>query len=211
MVARMPRKRKASSHSPFYTRIGNRGWRKSGYDTFAFRSSAFRKWMGSQLAAGEAAILSVGCGAGELEGELSAAGLTVVGLDLSHAMLRRGLQNGLGMAVQADAAALPFEARTFDAVMFVESIGYLRLDDVFKEARRVLKPDGRLMITSYPAQIDAHARYRKWRIEQVMEAMIAAGFTIASRQYLNIVKNRVNEAPSERRCKLFYLSSSEPR
>jgi len=205
----MPKGRKSSSNSPFYTRIGAQGWRNSGYDTFAYRSSAFRQWMGSQLTAGEKAILSVGCGAGELEGEMSATGLTVVGLDLSHAMLRRGLRNGLGMAVQADAAALPFGARSFDAVMFVESIGYLALEQVFKEARRVLRPEGRLMITSYPAQIGAHAHYRKWPIEQVIEAMTGAGFTITRPQYLDVAKTRVSEASSERRSKLFYLSSAE--
>ncbi|MGH7033693.1 MAG: class I SAM-dependent methyltransferase [Stellaceae bacterium] len=204
----MPTQQKDSQRSRFYARIGTGGWRDSGYDTFAYRSAAFRRWMRSQLPAGEMAILSVGCGAGELERELSAADRAVIGLDLSLAMLRRAARNGLCLPVQADAALLPFGSRRFDAVMFVESIGYLDLDAVFKEARRVLKAEGRLIVTSYPAHVDAHARYRKWPADQVIACMTAAGFIVDRRQYLTVAKNRIAEARSPGRSMLFCLSST---
>lgn len=203
----MPTQSKASQRSRFYARIGTRGWRDSGYDTFAYRSAAFRQWMRSLLPPGQA-ILSVGCGAGELEGELSAAGCAVIGLDLSFAMLRRAGRNGLDLPVQADAARLPFGPRQFDIVMFIESIGYLDLDAVFAEARRVLKPEGRLIVTSYPAQTDAHARYRKWPVDQVMACVAGAGFAVDRCHYLTIAKNRVAEARSPGQSKLFCLSAT---
>jgi ubiquinone/menaquinone biosynthesis C-methylase UbiE len=204
----MPTQQKDSQRSRFYARIGTRGWRDSGYDTFAYRSAAFRRWMRAQLSAGERAILSVGCGAGELERELSAADRAVIGLDLSHAMLRRAARNGLCMPVQADAALLPFGSRQLDTVMFVESIGYLDLDAVFKEARRVLKAEGRLIVTSYPAHVDAHSRYRKWSADQVIACMAASGFMVDRCQYLTVAKDRVAEARSPGRSMLFCLSST---
>ena len=199
---------KAAQRSRFYARIGTRGWRDSGYDTFAYRSAAFRRWMRSQLSAGELAILSVGCGAGELERELSGADRAVIGLDLSHAMLRRAARNSLCLPVQADAAVLPFGSRQFDALMFVESIGYLDLDAVFKEARRVLKAEGHLIVTSYPAHVEAHSRYRKWSADQVIACMAASGFTVDRCQYLTVAKNRVAEARSPHLSLLFCLSST---
>ena len=204
----MPIQSKTSQRSRFYARIGTRGWRDSGYDTFAYRSAAFRRWMRSQLSAGELAILSVGCGAGELERELSGADRAVIGLDLSHAMLRRAARNSLCLPVQADAAVLPFGSRQFDALMFVESIGYLDLDAVFAEARRVLKPEGRLIVTSYSAQINAHARYRKWPVDQVMACAATAGFAVDRCHYLTVAKNRVAEARSPGQSKLFCLSAT---
>jgi SAM-dependent methyltransferase len=203
----MPMQSKASQRSRFYARIGTRGWRDSGYDTFAYRSPAFRQWMRSLLPQRQA-ILSVGCGAGELEGELSAAGCAVVGLDLSFAMLRRAGRNGLDLPVQADAARLPFGPRRFDIAMFIESIGYLDLDAVFAEARRVLKPEGRLIVTSYSAQINAHARYRKWPVDQVMACAATAGFAVDRCHYLTVAKNRVAEARSPGQSKLFCLSAT---
>jgi ubiquinone/menaquinone biosynthesis C-methylase UbiE len=207
----MPTERQVSTRSKFYARIGNHGWRGSGYDTFGFRSPSFRKWLGSQLRAKKASILSIGCGAGEVEGHLAASGHDIVGLDLSHAMLKRASRNGLDLAVRADARLLPFGSARFDVAMLIESIGYLELEEVFREARRVLKTGGRLMITSYPARVDAHARYRKWPIDEVMAQLIGAGFAIDECRNLDIKKSGVRDAPSEGRAMLFYLSSSRER
>jgi hypothetical protein len=92
--------------------------------------------------------------------------------------------------------------------MFIESIGYLDLDAVFAEARRVLKPEGRLIVTSYSAQINAHARYRKWPAGQVMTCAAAAGFAVDRCHYLTVAKNRVAEARSPGQSKLFCLSAT---
>src|SRR5438093_11290964 len=65
-------------------------------------------------------VLDLAAGTGELARRLMArrADLEVVGADLSHAMLARGLgKPGLRRwePVQVDAARLPFDARAFDA------------------------------------------------------------------------------------------------
>jgi ubiquinone/menaquinone biosynthesis C-methylase UbiE len=204
----MSKKQKTAARSRFYTDVGTRGWRQTGYDTFGFYSPGFRLWIGSQLPAKKKAILSVGCGSGELEKHLSELRHRVVGLDLSHQMLKRASRHGLDLLVQADACSLPFGATQFDVLMLMESIGYLEPEKVFAEARRVLRKRGRLMITTYATPIDAHARYRKWGMNEIIIRLADAGFRIDEQRYLEVKRSRVREVVSEDRSGLIYVSST---
>jgi len=38
-------KKKTSTRSKFFAKIGTRGWRDSGYDTFTYDSPALRRWV----------------------------------------------------------------------------------------------------------------------------------------------------------------------
>ena len=204
----MPKKQKPAARSRFYTDVGTKGWRQTGYDTYGFYSPGFRQWIGSQFPAKKKMILSVGCGTGELEKHLSELRHTVVGLDLSHPMLKRASRHGLDLLVQADAYSLPFRAAQFDVMMLMESIGYLEPAKVFAEARRVLRKRGRLMITTYAAPVDAHARYRKWGMDEIANQLIDAGFRTDEQRYLAVKKISVREVASEDRSGLLYLSST---
>jgi ubiquinone/menaquinone biosynthesis C-methylase UbiE len=204
----MQKKQKPATRSRFYTDIGTKGWRQTGYDTYGFYSPGFRQWIGSQFPAKKKMILSVGCGTGELEKHLSELRHTVVGLDLSHPMLKRASRHGLDLLVQADAYSLPFRAAQFDVMMLMESIGYLEPAKVFAEARRVLRKRGRLMITTYAAPVDAHARYRKWGMDEIANQLIDAGFRTDEQRYLAVKKISVREVASEDRSGLLYLSST---
>ncbi len=89
-------------------------------------------------------ILDLGCGKGRFASHLIDGGARVVGLDLSSAMLAkaRGLDR-----VKASARRLPFADATFDAVVAIEVLEHVgAIDRVIDEARRVLKPGGRLAI-----------------------------------------------------------------
>ena len=201
----MPIKPKPSTRSKFFSRIGTKGWRDSGYDTFTYDSPALRRWMASQLTAKGSEILSIGCGAGELERELAALGHVVTGLDLSPAMLKRARRKGLSQLVAADAGRLPFDRAQFDAVIIIESIGYLALESVFPESRRVLRKRGRLLITTYGAGIAAHASYRKWQMDEVAPYLREAGFKIERQRYLDVRKDGVRDAASSDRAGLLYF------
>ena len=89
-------------------------------------------------------ILDLGCGKGRFAVPLQDEGAEVVGIDLSQAMLASATRIP---RARASARRLPFAAATFDAVFAVEVLEHL--DDVamvLREARRVLRPGGRLAI-----------------------------------------------------------------
>ena len=85
-------------------------------------------------------------------------GSLVVGLDFSRGMLRRAKPKALSLGlcnvalVQATAKALPFKPETFHAVTcshaFYE-LNALEMAGMLKEARRVLRPGGRLLVMEH--------------------------------------------------------------
>jgi SAM-dependent methyltransferase len=91
-------------------------------------------------------VLDLGCGKGRFSRRLAERGATVIGLDVSRAMLSeaRGLNR-----VRGSARRLPFDAATFDGVMAVEvfeHIAHESLEDACGEVRRVLRPGGTFII-----------------------------------------------------------------
>jgi 2-polyprenyl-6-hydroxyphenyl methylase/3-demethylubiquinone-9 3-methyltransferase len=97
-------------------------------------------------------VLDLGCGKGRFSRALAALGASVIGLDLSGAMLAEaaGVER-----VRASARRLPFGPASFDDIIAVEAFEHLAprsLDTVCREARRVLRPGGRLVI------VDKNAR-----------------------------------------------------
>jgi ubiquinone/menaquinone biosynthesis C-methylase UbiE len=101
-----------------------------------------------------ARILDVGCGTGVFASRLRAAlpNVEVYGVDLVAEMLQKGrerwkLHRGHVFPVQGDSERLPFSSGSFDVVTCSNSFHhYPRQDRAVQEMRRVLRPDGRLMI-----------------------------------------------------------------
>ena len=204
----MREKLNASTRSKVYRQIGTGGWRKSGFFTFSYSSTAFRRWMAAQLGTESLSILSVGCGAGELENDLAESRHRVVGVDLSYPMLKRAAQAGLKLAVQADARLLPFDAASFDVVMFVESIGHLSLDEVFKEAHRMLRSSGRVLVTTYAPHMSVHGRYRKFGSKEIVPPLREAGFRIDRQQFLKPKRSEIIMVPSADQASLLYVAAT---
>jgi SAM-dependent methyltransferase len=92
--------------------------------------------------------LDIGCGEGRLSRDLKAAGHAVVGIDGSQTMIDAARAADPTIPVYtADAAALPFRAEAFDAV-----VAFMSLQDVddmggaVREAARVLQSGGTLSV-----------------------------------------------------------------
>ena len=110
----------------------------------------------AELARGES-VLEVAVGTGKLLARVMQTGdlRNVVGLDFSHAMIlraRRRLDSARGARAHlclADGRKLPISSRTFDVVLNCYMLDLLAESDiphVLEEFRRVLRPDGRLLL-----------------------------------------------------------------
>lgn len=102
-------------------------------------------------------ILDLGCGTGRHALWLAAAGATVTAVDFSEGMLAEARRKPGAAAVRFVAhdlaRPLPFPAASFDLVVSGLVLEHLAdLDLFFREARRVLKPGGRAVVSAmHPA------------------------------------------------------------
>jgi SAM-dependent methyltransferase len=106
--------------------------------------------------------LSVGCGTGLFEQLLKTQyGLEVTeGLEPSGPMAEVARKRGMTVA-DAGAEEMPFEDAAFDTVMFNGSPGYIAdLDAAVREAYRILKPGGRVLLIDVPAESSYGLLYR---------------------------------------------------
>ncbi|MCA8910574.1 MAG: methyltransferase domain-containing protein [Planctomycetes bacterium] len=112
--------------------------------------------LGAGLIPKRGSVLDLCCGAGRHLQPMRASGLDAVGLDLSMDLLETGKLAGI--AVRADARAVPYADGQFDVVTnLFSSFGYFPDDDahhrVLTEVTRVLKPGGRFLIDHMNAEV----------------------------------------------------------
>ncbi|MBD2248374.1 class I SAM-dependent methyltransferase [Nostoc sp. FACHB-888] len=124
-------------------------------------------------------ILDVGCGFGGTIATLNErfCNMHLVGININKEQLSRAetivqaLPHNHIEFIYADACQLPFPDGYFDVVFAVESIfAFSSRENFFKEARRVLRPGGRLTICDF---IPIEAFYRTWKlIEKAIKTLI---------------------------------------
>ena len=109
---------------------------------------------------GEARVLDVACGTGDLSFVLADAGAgSVVGLDFCRPMLevarRKAAEESRAVPfVEGDALSLPFADGTFDAVTIAFGLRNLAgVREGLRELRRVLRPGGRLAVLEFSSPV----------------------------------------------------------
>ncbi len=106
-------------------------------------------------------VLDVGCGRGEILRSTVALGARAYGVDYARAAVqlsRQVTQQDEGSdapagVYQASALFLPFQADSFDRVFMLDIVEHLypaELDVALSEARRVLRPGGRVVVHTAP-------------------------------------------------------------
>ena len=125
-------------------------------------------------------VLDVATGAGYVANAAGRRGAEVVGVDFSAAQVRLARTTYADVQFeQADAETLPFQPRSFDAV--VNGFGMCHIsnpDAALREAFRVQKPRGRVAYTVYAApdrDIALGAVYAAIRADGSMEIGLAEG------------------------------------
>jgi ubiquinone/menaquinone biosynthesis C-methylase UbiE len=194
--------------SAFFRRVALKGW-DANHFTFTHKYPPLRRWLTAQVS-GRKTILAVGCGRGELERDLVRLGHHVISLDFSFAMVwAAAMHYKLQAVVQADAHVLPFRAASFDLMILPESLGYLEAEVAFREAARILKNTGRLMMTTYPPHQAAHAPYKKLSSEAIADLLQQAGFIVQEQRFLVIRHRAITEMFPDEGCDLMYVSAKK--
>jgi len=102
-------------------------------------------------------LADIGGGTGNYSLALRAEGWEPVVVDRSNEMLAHAAAKGLATIV-ADARALPIEAESFDAAMLVSMLHHVDSpEQALAEARRVLRPEGRLAVMLFAREDIADA------------------------------------------------------
>jgi ubiquinone/menaquinone biosynthesis C-methylase UbiE len=136
------------------------GWQlvAADYDaTFAQASTQFAVALldAAEVGAGTR-LLDVCCGTGIVAAAAASRGADVTGIDFSAAMLDQARRRHPQLRFdEGDAEALPYPDASFAAVVSNFGIHHIAHSDrAMAEARRVLRPGGRLAITNWAAPVE---------------------------------------------------------
>ncbi len=119
------------------------------------------------------------------------------GVDVSESMLRLAVKRGIEV-IKADGKLMPFKNSTFDLVLLAFTICFV--DDperVLKEASRILKRDGKVVICGVLADSRLAEEYRKkdspfyitakfYTLEELEKMLKSAGLKVLSVNFIDI-------------------------
>jgi len=93
-------------------------------------------------------ILDYGCGSGFIVGQLQARGYDACGTDISREAVEYGTSQGIKNLYPTNGVEVDFSDGSFDLILAMDVVEHINEDNlVIKEFERLLKPNGRLIIT----------------------------------------------------------------
>lgn len=144
---------------------------------------------------GRGRVLDIGCGDGFLLGLVASGGSRAVGVDpevSGVALARAKLADTPAAAVLvASGAGLPFPDGSFDAVVMAEVVEHLEDPDAtLREARRVLRDGGRMVVTT-PRRLpdrwwDRANHVKEYRSEELRSLLAAHFDTVEVTHFLSL-------------------------
>ncbi|CAO3694695.1 unnamed protein product [Umbelopsis ramanniana] len=94
-------------------------------------------------------VVDIGTGTGQVAVELAEKFQHVHGTDISAKMLEAAVQKPNIDYQVCSAEKLPFEDKSIDVITSAQAFHWFKHDEFFKEAKRVLKPNGTIAILGY--------------------------------------------------------------
>src|SRR3954469_7248223 len=154
--------------------------------------ASFVKAICDQVKDRRARILDVGCGTGANLVRLSDFG-DAEGVDISPDALTFCHERGLDNVKLGAAETLPYDDHQFDLVTAFDVVEHLD-DDIagLREMRRVLRPGGRVLLFVptfmflWGVQDEVSNHRRRYRLEELRQAVTNAGFEVERTTYANI-------------------------
>ncbi|MBN1303675.1 MAG: methyltransferase domain-containing protein [Anaerolineales bacterium] len=127
-------------------------------------------------------LLDIGCGTNELVREYPGPGIGVDVYDWGDVDL-----------VVKDTSRLPFKAQEFDTITIIAALNHIpNREEVLAEAKRVLKEDGKIIITMLPPFISKiwHILREPWDIDQAERGMKAGEvYGLTHKETLKLLKD----------------------
>ena len=165
-------------------------------------------------------ILSVGCGPAIIEKKLQERGFDITGLDVSNEALE-GASDSIRTVV-GSAEAMDFESNSFDAAIYVASLQFVdNYKKAFQEAKRVLKPDGKVIVLllnpsseffkKKTKQVDSYVNKIKHPSLAPIENSMREHFDqIKTRYFLGASGNEVFESRNPNLAVVYILEGTKP-
>jgi ubiquinone/menaquinone biosynthesis C-methylase UbiE len=138
--------------------------------------------------------LDIACGSGRFSLSLMDRGIDVVAADRDPIALKKlhskilGARNGDKVHImQIDAESFPFQDKTFDCILSIQTVGYLNIQHYFSECNRILKDEGWLLFNeanrhSYKAilhqKISSSAQFYRRSHSEICTLLIGNNFKI---------------------------------
>lgn len=141
-------------------------------------------------------VCDMGCGPGYVAHKMSLMGINVSGVTNSRFQYQYATLNYPNVRfLLEDMTRTSFDEGTFDAVQWMESIGYANHDDAFSEAFRITNEKGRVIVKDFSAIGDASDIFKHWSYKiipssEMINSAERAGFKLSKAFILNADDSR---------------------
>jgi ubiquinone/menaquinone biosynthesis C-methylase UbiE len=162
-------------------------------------------------------VLSVGCGPAVIEAGLAEYGFNITGLDISKEALAQAPDNIRTVAGSAE--SMKFADSSFDAVVFVASLQFIeKYTQAVKEAARVLRPDGKLLVMLLNPQSeffkekiknpDSYVNKIKHTDLKEIEGTVAKYFSVKTEYFLGIKGTEIFQSRDSNTASLYVIKGT---
>lgn len=137
-------------------------------------------------------ILDYGCGSGFLVGKMQEGGLNAYGVDISQEAIQMGVSRGVKNLYALGSIKSDFDDNYFDMILAMDVVEHIEKDtEVIKELKRLLKPEGHLviMVPAYQwmwgVQDEVAHHFRRYSMSSISKLAKSAGLNIVRKSYFN--------------------------